>query len=100
MAMKYKLANALFNLDGSVIKGPNGEPITFRNVCTACLVQATDKATEDKVAAFQLAVKIEAAAASGEVELEAEEISRLKRLIGDTMPVVVVGRMFQLLEQK
>ena len=67
MAMKYKLANALFNLDGSVIKGPNGEPITFRNVCTACLVQATDKATEDKVAAFQLAVKIEAAAASGEV---------------------------------
>jgi hypothetical protein len=96
--MKYLLGTALQELNGSPIKGPGGEPLTFKAVCVACLVQAPDRSTEDKVAAFRLAVKIEAAA--DEVELEAEEVTRLKRLIGDAMPVVIVGRMFELLDQR
>ncbi len=96
--MKYQLARAISNLDGSPIKGPAGEAVTFKTVCIACLVQAQDKQAEDKVAAFRLAVKIESAA--DEVELEAEEVARLKRLIGEGMPVVIVGRLYELLDQK
>jgi len=96
--MKYQLARSITNLDGSNIKGPAGESITFKTVCIACLVQAADKQAEDKVAAFRLAVKIESA--QDEVELEAEEVARLKRLIGDSMPVVIVGRLYELLDQK
>lgn len=96
--MKYQLASAITNLDGTPIKGPAGEAVSFKTVCVACLVQASDRQAEDKVAAFRLAVKIESA--PGEVELEAEEVARLKRLIGESMPVVVVGRMFELLDQK
>lgn len=95
--MKYQLATQLLNLDGSPIKGPTGDIITFKTVCVACLVQAQDKATEDKVAAFKLAVKIETA--KKEVELSAEEVSRIKRLVGETMPVVIVGRVHEILEQ-
>lgn len=95
--MKYQLTTQLANLDGSPIKGPSGETITFRTVCVACLVQAGDKTGEDKFAAFKLAVKIETA--KEYVELTAEEVTRLKRLIGESMPVMIVGRMYELLEQ-
>ena len=96
--MKYRLAQAITNLDRTPIKGSAGEAVTFKTVCIASLVQASDRQAEDKVAAFRLAVKIESA--PDEVELEAEEVARLKRLIGDSMPVVIVGRMFELLDQK
>lgn len=95
--MKYQLATTLLNLDGSPIKSPSGEVVTCKTVCVACLVQAGDKATEDKVAAFKLAVKLETA--QNEVDLTAEEVTRLKRLVGESMPVVIVGRVHEILEQ-
>lgn len=95
--MKYHLATVLNNLDGSPIKAPGGELITFKTVSVACLVQAADKTGEDKYACFKLAVKLETAV--DEVELTAEEVARLKRLIADAMPVMVLGRMFQILDQ-
>jgi len=96
--MKYELNTKLLNLDGTEIKTPEGGAVTFKTVAIACLVQAQDREAEDKVAAFRLAVKLECATAT--VELEAEEVTRLKRLIGAAMPVVIVGRMFNLLEHK
>lgn len=95
--MKYQLATPLTNIDGSPIKSPTGESVSFKTICVACLVQAQDKGPEDKVAAFKLAVKIETA--KKEVELTAEEVTRIKRLIGESMPVVIVGRMHELLDQ-
>lgn len=96
--MKYKLDSQLTNLDGTPVKTPTGEAITFKTVCVACLVQAQEKTGEDKYSAFRLAVKLESA--NEKVDLTAEEIARLKRLIGETMPVVIVGRMFEILEQE
>jgi len=95
--MKYALDTVITNLDATPIKSPTGEAITFKTVCVACLVQAQDAASEDKYACFKLAVKIETAKEA--VELAAEEVARLKRLIGATMPVVIVGRMFEALDQ-
>lgn len=95
--MKYALDTVITNLDGSPIKGPGGDQITFKTVCVACLVQAQDTGSDEKYACFKLAVKIEST--KEEVELTAEEVTRLKRLIGASMPVVIVGRMYEQLDQ-
>jgi hypothetical protein len=97
--MKYKLSTQLTNVDGTVIKDPGkSEPITFKAIAVACLVQAQEATPEDKYAAFSLAVRIEAA--KEVVELAAEDVARLKRIVGANMPTVIVGRMFDLLDQK
>lgn len=98
--MKYALHSPLLNIDGKTpLKDGAGAAITFRTISTLVLVQAPDKDAEEKYKTFALAVKIESEASEW-VELNVEEISRLKRLVGELMPPVVVGRMFDILEQK
>jgi hypothetical protein len=98
--VKYVLNTPLLNIDGkTALKDGAGAAITFKSISTLVLVQAPDKTGEEKYATFALAVKIESEA-SDWVDLNVEEVSRLKRLIGELMPPVVVGRMFDLLEQK
>lgn len=96
--MQYRVDSPLTNVDGTPITSPDGSRVTFRTVCIACLVQAPEKSGDDKYAAFRLAVKLQSADA--DVELSAEEVATLKRLIGGAMPVVIVGRMFDLLEHR
>lgn len=98
--MKYTLNTPLLNIDGKTpLKNGEGVILTFKAICTLVLVQAPDKTGEEKYKTFSLAVKIESES-SDSVDLNVEEVSRLKRLIGELMPPVVVGRMFDLLEQK
>jgi hypothetical protein len=97
--MKYQLHTVLKNLDGTTsIKGPDSAVVTFQNVAVACLVNAALSDGAEKYECFRLAVKLQSR--DGDVELEAEEVALLKRLIGASMPVVIVGRMFELLDQK
>ncbi len=98
--MKYAIDTVLRNLDGTPIKtpAPESEVINFRSIATRCLLAPSEKATgEDKYANFKLAVKLETA--SKDVELTADEAARLKRLIGEHMPPLVVGRAYELLDQ-
>ena len=98
--MKYQLHTPLLNIDGKTpLKDGAGLGITFKAICTLVLVQAPDKTGEEKYKTFALAVKIESEA-SDSLELNVEEVSRLKRLVGELMPPVVVGRMFDILDQK
>lgn len=96
--MKYQLDAPLVNIDGKTpMTDATGAALTFKVICSLALIQATDKEGEQKYKAFALAVKLETAVDS--VELSAEEVARLKRLIGELMPPIVVGRMYDLLEQ-
>jgi len=98
--MKYALHAPLLNIDGKTpLKDGAGTVLTFKSISTLVLVQAPDKTGEEKYATFALAVKIESEGSEW-VELNVEEVSRLKRLVGELMPPVVVGRMFDMLEQK
>lgn len=100
--MKYTLATQLRNLDGTPIKtpAPESEVVTFKSIATRCLLAPSEKATgEDKYACFKLAVKIETASESGDVDLTAEEAARIRKLVGENMPPIIVGRMYELLDQ-
>jgi len=98
--MKYPLHAPLYNIDGKTpLKDGAGAVITFKSIATLVLVQAPDKTGEEKYKTFALAVKIESGA-NENVELDVDEVSRLKRLVGELMPPVVVGRMFDILDQK
>lgn len=96
--MKYTLATQLMHLDGKTpIADGQGAVLTFKGICAYALVQSPDKEPAEKYKCFALAVKLETGQES--VDLSAEEVSRLKRLIGEQMPPVVVGRMYDLLDQ-
>ena len=97
--MKYALATPLMNVDNKTpINDAQGVGVTFKSICTLVLVQAPDKEADEKYKCFALAVKVESA--SEYVDMNTEEVARVKRLVGEMMGPVVMGRMFDLLDQR
>jgi hypothetical protein len=97
--MKYDTHARLLEIDGKTpLNDGKGTELTFAHISRAVLVQNDETDGEAKYRYYVLAQKIEQA--NGEVELAAEEVASIKKLVGRMMPVVVVGRMWDLLDQK
>jgi hypothetical protein len=97
--MKYETATPLLDIDGATkLNDGKGTDLTFRHIARLVLVSNDEKEGEQKYKHYVLAQKIEQA--NGAVELTAEEVASIKKLVGQMMPVVVVGRMFDLLDQR
>lgn len=117
--MKIDFNKKFTELDGTIIpespptmeKNDNGEmvekkypPFTLRKACTNVLVmrQADERGREkqltgkEKVERYELAKKIHNS--TGLVDLEAEEIALLKKLIGEIYPPITVGQSFEILD--
>jgi hypothetical protein len=97
--MKYDPHAPLLELDGrTVITDGKGTDFTFRHIARIALTNNDEADGEAKYKHYCLAQKIEHA--NGAVDLAAEEVATLKRLVGKHMPVVIVGRMWELLDQR
>ena len=97
--MKYDTHTPLLEIDGKTqLNDGKGTQLTFAHIARMVLVQNDEKEGEAKYKHYMLATKIEQA--NGSVELSAEEVASLKKLVGQMMPVVVVGRMWDLLDQR
>jgi hypothetical protein len=97
------------NIDATkVITGIDGKPfteegdknLTIRTVCVAALmnVEANEGTGEEKLKRYILAIKIHEAEQM--VEVAAEDISLIKKLIGKGYGPAIVGPVFLILENK
>lgn len=96
--MKINFDAALLDLKGEEMK--DGETaVTLKTVAVNALFAPFPDEREidgnEKAKRFNLGLRIDA---GGEIEVSAEEISLVKKLIGKAFPVLVVGRAYQLIE--
>lgn len=102
--MKIDVNYQFVNLDGKVIKEPTtdkkkeGPPFTLRKVCTTILLNPGEEKikAEDKIERYHLAQKIHQS--NGLVDMQAEEVALLKRLIGENYPPLTVGQAYEILD--
>jgi hypothetical protein len=106
--MKINFDQKIVNLEGKPMmeqtqdndgeRGPDRE-VTLGRACVNALLTPEDKKVDgpEKLVRFELAKKIYK---GGEVDLETDEISKIKGLVGDVYGVLVTGRAWKLLEKK
>lgn len=99
--MKYNVLTQLTSIDGTLMRqGPteNDPEATLRDILVqACAGADPRKHTEgrEKYEIYQLMKKIHD---NDEVDISSEEITLLKTLVGEAFSVVVVGPIYDLLE--
>lgn len=101
--MKRNLNQPINDMNGIPITEPHAEgarTVTVKKIAVdALLANYEDERNlsgEDKVKRFRLAQKIHVA--EDEIEITAEEISLIKRLVGKGYAPLAVGQVFDLLE--
>lgn len=102
--MKFDMQTGLTGFNGDSIKKSEEDdsPVTLGETLSMACVNASPQKYADGVAklkVYRVLQKIGPKDAE-EVELEAEEITLLKALVGDMYGVVVVGAVEDLLEQR
>ena len=91
----------LLDLDGEPLKDPAGVTVTLQNASVNALLANDQNENPDgveKAKRFALAMKIHNV--KEPVDVTAEEIALVKKLIGKVYTALVVGRAYELLEQK
>lgn len=87
------------DLEGKPIKDENEKEITLKSIAVGALMASypdeQNLSGEEKFKRYNLAVKINK---GGEIEVSAEDISDLKKLIGKGFSVLAVGSAYKLLE--
>lgn len=96
--MKLDMTQQLVGLDGQGLEA-NGEPITLRRVCcqalTAVFPDEQNLEGEAKVKRYELARRIYGDDA---VELPAEDVVMLKRLVAKMYGPLIVGQAWRMLD--
>lgn len=100
--MKFDTDIQIDGFDGKPILKPGDDqtPITLREVITTACVNADPRTVttgEEKMRIYRVLQK---AHKEGPLELDAAEIVLVKKLVAGVYGVVVVGPVFDLLEQK
>jgi hypothetical protein len=96
--MKYLKSTQLMTLRGNPIQ-EGEEKATLGRIVVASLCASVDRATgEEKLRRYTLAEKI--SNAGDEIELTAEEVSLIKKMIGLAMPTEIVGYAYKVLDQQ
>jgi hypothetical protein len=95
--MQIQLSTPITSLSGQTLK-EGGIELTLRVVAEAALL-ADDAhiSASEKVARFALAVRLHEAGDS--IDLQIEDVAKIKEAIGRYMTTLVVGRAFALLEK-
>jgi len=91
---------AILDMAGNAIKDEENKAVTLGTVCVNALLSTAQSDTtpgQEKAARYKLAMKIHGEA--GDVDVTAEDISRMKDLCGKIYGPLVVGRVWELLEQ-
>ncbi len=99
--MKRDFQQPIVNLEGKPLKDEDGKPVTLCSVALNALLASipNDIVTgEAKAKRYALALKINDH--PGDVNVTAEELTLLKEQIGKIYAPLVVGRAYDLLEEK
>jgi len=100
--MKIKLTQKIKNLKGENLKDGKVD-IELKAVCVNALLSETPEKEggkvdgNEKMKRFLLAEKIEKAK---ELDLKAEEIAKIKAIVGGSFAPLIVGRVYNALEGK
>jgi hypothetical protein len=70
-------------------------PATLKSVLVQACLMAQESSGDEKYRVYRLLKRIDA---GSEVELSAEDVSKLKALVGNYYPVAVIGPVFDILE--
>lgn len=99
--MNVQLDQILNDLDNKPLKdGPEGLPLTLKKVCVGALLAASPRENpegSEKYRRWELGHRLSPV---NSLELTAEEISTLKKLIGEAWTTAVVGPAWLALEGK
>ena len=97
--MIVDFSKVLKNLNGDNLKDETGD-ITLKSICVNSLLATIPNETptgEEKLLRYSLATQINK---DEEVDLSAEDISKIKKMVGQAFPTVIVGQTFLMLEGK
>lgn len=94
--MKVDLSKPVLDLEGNQIMD-NGTPLTMMLLFRTALIGEFDdkKTSEEKFGDFKIALKLK----NEVVDLELDEITRVKKLIGKIPSTVLVGRAIEFIEK-
>jgi hypothetical protein len=96
---KFDLTNPILTLEGKPVNDEKEKPLTYAKALGAASINALESDTpEQKYSDFSLAVKITKTPEA--IAFSSEEITRLKTKVGKFYGPLVVGRVWDLLEQK
>lgn len=100
--MKVKVNQKLVALNGNVLKDNDGQgnviDATLKTAIVNGLLAPVQKESGvDKVKKYELALRIYK---NDEVELSAEDIVLIKKCVGENFAPIVVGQVWELLENK
>jgi len=98
--MKIKITDEIKQVDGTkpILNQENGNALTLKDVCiNALLSPDKDDDAKKKFSDYETFKKLRDA--NKEVELSAEEISRIKKKIGNIYPALVLGQAWEKLEK-
>lgn len=99
--MKILLDGVITNLLNQPMKEPDGAAVTLRNILIGALLNAEDQNRLDVVAKqrrFAQALRFQLHK-ENTIDLTAEEIAELKKLVCPLFNTLVSGRAFELLEK-
>lgn len=99
--MKRDFNQPIVNFEGQQMKDETGKPVILCLVALNALLTPIPNETitgSEKAKRYALALKINER--PGEVNVTAEELALLKEQIGKVYPPLVVGRAYDLLEEK
>lgn len=97
--MKIDTAQTLKSIRGEVLKDEKGDPVTLGSIMATALlaqVQGDDATGAEKAKRFALAVKV--SADDLPVDLTVEEAAKIKELVGKAMGALVVGQVWNAIE--
>lgn len=102
--MKFDLTQTIIGHKGEPIKKSetDEDPVTLGEILSMACVTADPqqhKTGEDKMKIYRILQKV-AIEDDTECELKAEDITMLKRLVGDSYSVIIVGPVWDILEGK
>lgn len=98
--MKVDVSQVVRNLEGDPFKKEDGKDLTIRSLaCMALLTQTREEKQtgEEKVELYDLAMRIHKC--GKEIELKSEEITTIKKRIGEQYAALIVGQAWEMLEK-
>jgi hypothetical protein len=96
--VKVDFSKPICNLDGTQYTNQDGKPITLGTISAEALLNLVPQDSgEQRAKDGWLAERIFSA---GAIDIGLEDAARIKKRIGDTMPPLIVGRAWALLDPK
>lgn len=97
--MKIKLNQEIQNEFGKPLKRGNFPPVTLKDIIVASILQPVrDEEEHKKLEKYDIFKKIRSK--KEEVELKAEEITTIKKMISKFQPQLIVGQCHEMIEGK